>query len=58
VAYGGKTQKVQEGCHPKPSLAMERQPGRTAEGNFIYILKPALARQLLDEIKTRGMVTP
>ncbi|MGO9202775.1 MAG: hypothetical protein ACLQM8_19825, partial [Limisphaerales bacterium] len=37
-------------------LGMARQPRRSAEGNFIYILDPATAEHLLEEIKERGIV--
>ena len=37
-------------------LGMARQPRRSAEDNFIYILDPATAEHLLEEIKERGIV--
>ena len=38
------------------SLAMAKQPHRSIEGNLVYILEPAIAEQLLEEIKARGIV--
>lgn len=38
------------------SLGMARRPRRSAEGNLVYLLDPATAEQLLEEIKGHGIV--
>jgi len=39
-------------------LGMTRQSHRSAEGNFVYVLELAMAEQLLEEIKEKGIVKP
>ena len=39
-------------------LGMTRQPRRSSEGNLIYVLEPAMAEQLLERIKEKGIVKP
>ena len=40
------------------SLGMVRRSRRSAEGNHVYTLDPSGAKQLLDEIRERGIVNP
>lgn len=40
------------------SLGMIRQPRRSAEGNLVYVLKSAVAEQLLEKIKEDRIVEP
>lgn len=40
------------------SLGMNRQPRRSAEGNWVYVLKPTVAKQLLERIKENRIVEP
>ncbi len=40
------------------SLGMARQARRSAEGNLVYILEPAMAEQLLEKIKESRIVEP
>ena len=40
------------------SLGMDRQSGRSAEGNLIYVLEPRVAEQLLEKIKENRIVEP
>jgi hypothetical protein len=39
------------------SLGMKPQPAKSSEGNLIYVLGAALAKQLLEEIRDRGIIT-
>jgi hypothetical protein len=40
------------------SLGMNRQPRRSADGNLVYSLEPAVAQQLLEKIKQSRIVEP
>jgi len=37
---------------------MTRQPRRSAEGNLVFVLEPAMTEQLLEETMEKGIVKP
>jgi hypothetical protein len=37
-------------------VGMKRQPAKSTDGNVIYVLEPAMVKQLLEEINVRGII--
>ena len=40
------------------ALGFARQARRSAEGNLVYLLEPAMAELLLEELRAKGIVEP